>query len=100
MREQNRERRLRLAAGGSITAVPAVFLVAALAGAASGAVSASPPANTAAPTTSGTARAGQVLSATSGSWSGTTPMIFSYQWQRCDTAGAACAAIDRATSQT
>ena len=52
-----------------------------------------PPANTALPSLSGTAQAGQSLTTTSGSWSGTTPMTYAYQWQRCNSAGASCAAI-------
>ncbi|HEX8053437.1 MAG TPA: hypothetical protein VF517_10630 [Thermoleophilaceae bacterium] len=61
---------------------------------------ASAPANTAAPTVSGTARDGQTLTAGNGTWSGTTPMTFSYQWRRCDSAGAACVDIDGATGST
>ncbi len=36
----------------------------------------------------------------SGSWSGTNPIVLSYQWKRCDTSGANCAAISGATAQT
>src|SRR5205823_1746532 len=45
------------------------------------------PANTALPTINGLAQAGQVLSADPGSWSGTVPISYAYQWQRCDTSG-------------
>jgi hypothetical protein len=41
----------------------------------------SPPANTSLPSVSGSAVVGQVLSASPGSWSGSTPMSYSYQWQ-------------------
>ena len=42
----------------------------------------SAPSNTAAPKISGTAQAGQTLTASSGSWSGTTPIGYTYQWQQ------------------
>jgi parallel beta-helix repeat protein len=50
------------------------------------------PKSTAAPAASGTTRVGSRLAASSGGWSGTTPMTFSYAWQRCDRTGASCAA--------
>jgi hypothetical protein len=57
-----------------------------------------PPSNTSLPTISGTTQQGQTLNASAGSWSGTTPISYAYQWQRCDSSGAACAAIAGATS--
>jgi hypothetical protein len=57
-----------------------------------------PPSNTASPTISGTPQQGQTLTAAPGSWSGTTPLSYAYQWKRCDTAGASCAAISGATN--
>ena len=59
-----------------------------------------PPQNTALPSISGTAAAGSTLSATSGSWSGDTPMSFGYQWRHCDSSGANCASISGATNST
>ena len=41
-----------------------------------------PVANTAAPAISGTAAAGQTLTCSTGSWTGTTPQTYTYQWQR------------------
>src|SRR5919202_1830648 len=50
-------------------------------------VQALPAANTALPTISGTLQDGALLTADRGSWSGSTPLAYSYQWQRCDEAG-------------
>jgi hypothetical protein len=69
-------------------------------GAARAETQATPPQNTSLPSISGTAAVGQTLSATSGSWSGDTPITFSYQWQRCDSNGANCGSISGATSST
>jgi fibronectin type 3 domain-containing protein len=63
-------------------------------------VVASAPSNTASPTISGTAQTDQTLTADQGTWKGTTPINYSFQWQRCDSGGAACAAIAGATGQT
>jgi fibronectin type 3 domain-containing protein len=59
-----------------------------------------PPANTAAPTISGTALYGQTVSADPGSWSGTEPLAYAYQWRRCDATGGSCVDIAGATAQT
>ena len=56
------------------------------------------PANTAAPTIAGVARAGSVLTADSGSWVSALPTSFAYAWQRCDAAGAGCGDIPQATT--
>ena len=63
-------------------------------------VTARPAVNTSAPTVSGTARDGQTLTAGDGSWSGTPPFTFAYQWERCNGAGAACVDVPGATSNT
>jgi hypothetical protein len=35
-----------------------------------------------------------------GTWSGTLPITYSYQWQRCDTTGQGCVAVTGATGST
>jgi polysaccharide biosynthesis protein PslG len=78
--------------GGSATATSA----------ATGAVAAatlSAPTNTSLPQLSGTAQAGQTMTASSGSWSG-SPTSYAYQWRRCDSGGASCSAIAGATAST
>ena len=59
-----------------------------------------PPVNTSPPTITGTPQDGQTLSASTGSWSGTQPITYGYQWQRCDSGGANCAPITGATGPT
>src|SRR5262249_14364093 len=63
-------------------------------------VAAAPPSNTAAPSVSGSAQVGQVLSASPGSWSGTAPISYAYQWRRCDSSGSAGADIAGATASS
>lgn len=58
------------------------------------------PTNSSAPTISGTAKQGQTLTADRGEWSGTSPIDFNYQWQRCDQNGGTCSNIAGATKQT
>ena len=65
---------------------------------ASATVAAAPPVNTVAPTVSGTARDGEVLTGTRGTWTGTpTDDVRVPAGSRCDAAGNACAAIAGAT---
>lgn len=84
---------------GSTAALLGLLVFASLAMTASAASSATP-SNTTLPVISGTAQEGHSLTAQSGSWSGTSPIVFSYQWRRCDMTGANCADITGATSQT
>src|SRR5207344_1655853 len=63
------------------------------------------PANTAEPRITGDAANGRLLSASTGSWSGSTPMSFAYRWLRCGTDGGAsdgsnCLVIGNATNNT
>jgi hypothetical protein len=57
------------------------------------------PNNTEAPAVVGTAQDGQLVAAKDGEWSGTNPMTFTYQWQRCNSAGASCVGISGATAK-
>ena len=57
------------------------------------------PANTAVPTATGTRRDGQTLTGTQGAFSG-TGNSYSYQWRRCDNAGANCVDIAGANALT
>ncbi len=68
--------------------------------AASGVVAAIPPSNTAPPTISGTLVDGQTLTAATGSWSGSPPLSYAYQWELCNSSGEGCGSISGATSAT
>jgi hypothetical protein len=48
------------------------------------------PANSTAPTISGSAFVGSTLTATTGTWVGDQPITYSYRWLRCDGDGNAC----------
>jgi alpha-tubulin suppressor-like RCC1 family protein len=50
------------------------------------------PTNTAAPAISseGSWREGRTVNATTGTWTGTQPISYSYQWESCDSGGGAC----------
>src|SRR4051812_46793774 len=54
---------------------------------------------TAPPTIAGTAKAGETLTVTPGTWA-TPPTSVAYRWQRCSDTGTACADIAGATSTT
>jgi Concanavalin A-like lectin/glucanases superfamily len=58
------------------------------------------PANTALPAISGTPVEGSPLGATAGTWEGTGPISYAYQWQRCNAAGAQCAGLPGATASS
>jgi hypothetical protein len=80
--------------------VAVVASVALLVGGAAQGARKTAPSNTSAPTISGTAREGETLTASSGSWSGTTPITFAYRWQRCNSSGGGCSNIGGASNQT
>jgi chitodextrinase len=60
----------------------------------------SPPTNTTPPSISGQPIVGATLSAAAGDWTGTAPISFAYQWQRCDSSGANCTALPGATDSS
>jgi hypothetical protein len=77
-------------AGGSATAQSAPSAI----------VAAVPPQSTAPPDVSGTDATGQTLRSSTGSWTGTAPLSYAYQWQRCNSSGVGCANVSGATSGT
>ncbi len=58
------------------------------------------PVSTSPPTITGIPQDGQTLTAAPGTWNGTQPITFQYQWQRCDASGSGCADITDANGQS
>jgi len=79
--------------------IPSLGALVAALGVWAGAAVAAPPANTTAPSITGTPKVGETLTAQNGTWSN-SPTAFQYQWQRCDTSGAACTNVPGATQKT
>jgi len=61
---------------------------------------ATPPASGAQPTIGGAATVGSTLTAGNGTWTGSAPITYAYQWRRCDTTGGSCANIAGGTLAT
>jgi alpha-tubulin suppressor-like RCC1 family protein len=55
------------------------------------------PASTEGPVIDGTAKVGERIFAGNGTWSGSRPLSYYYKWERCNTAGESCTAIEGAT---
>jgi hypothetical protein len=56
------------------------------------------PANSSLPSISGTVAVGSALTANPGTWNGSTPLSFQYQWQICGSTGSSCHDISGATT--
>ncbi len=84
-----------------LLAVAALAIGAVFGGVGSGnAASSAAPTNQTPPTVSGTTEVGSTLTSSSGSWNGTTPISYSYQWRRCGAGGNSCSSISGANSST
>ena len=59
-----------------------------------------PPALSTPASIAGPPEAGQLLAALPGTWVGGKPLAFTYQWKRCDAAGANCVSIPGATHES
>lgn len=59
-----------------------------------------PPTVQSPPTISGTPERGATLTTSNGTWNGTPPITYRYQWQRCAENGGSCANIGGATERT
>ncbi len=92
--------RSRLRIATSTAFVAGLIGVAAVLASAGGAATTAAPANTSPATLSGAPQEGQTLTATPGSYSGSTPITYTYQYVRCDKNGGSCADIAGATSST
>jgi hypothetical protein len=77
-----------------------VVTVLVVAGLTANAASNAAPTNQEPPKISGTPQVGDTLTASSGTWNGTTPITYSYQWRRCDKSGAGCSNIGGADTST
>lgn len=95
-----RSTRRRRAAGTALTAIVAAALTALLLPLSGSAGPQAAPVNETEPSIGGIAAKGQTLTASPGSWSGTTPITFTYQWRRCNDEGANCSDVGGATGQT
>ena len=97
---QIRQRRRRRSTGAAVALLVLAVAVCATVLAGGGLAASGTPSNTSPPTVKGKAVAGQPLQADPGTWSGTTPITYTYQWQRCAANGSGCADIGGATRQS
>jgi len=61
---------------------------------------ATPPVNETPPTISGETEVGSTLTASQGTWGGSTPQAYSYEWHRCDSNGLGCVGVAGGTAPT
>jgi hypothetical protein len=78
----------------------AAMAVASAVGIAGASTAANPPTVQSLPAVTGVAAVGQTLTAAHGTWGGTQPLTFAYQWRRCGRGGSSCLNIVGATKQT
>jgi len=97
MKHDRKRAMLVASALSALAAAAATVALVAMPGNAAGTVA---PSNTAPPTISGTAEVGQTLTADRGTWSGSTPINYTYRWRRCNAAGNNCSNIGGATDST
>jgi hypothetical protein len=90
------------AAGATLTALVAAVSMFAGSGFAGGTAAQAnyAPTSKTPPAISGTAQVGQTLTASTGTWNYQSTPKYSYQWERCDSAGKSCAAVSNATATT
>jgi len=96
--EPNRGSTTRAVGRAAVPVAIFVLLIAAAVIAATG--SARPavaPSNTAPPTITGKAQAGTTMKADNGTWNGTAPITYAFQWRICNETGGACHDIAGAT---
>jgi hypothetical protein len=96
-RAEGDRRLLRPGGLAALGAVVAVALLLPLSGSARTQVA---PSNTEPPTITGTPVKDGTLVAGTGTWSGTTPISFAFEWLRCNTSGSDCDEIAGATDTT
>ena len=89
----------RIAFAGSALAAVAIAAVLGVVSAGNAASTAAPT-NQTLPTIAGTPEVGSTLTASSGSWNGTTPITYSYQFRRCGQNGGSCSGISGANKST
>jgi hypothetical protein len=100
MRPKRQSIRRSLALGGGALAAAMLALLALLVAPGSASTSVAAPTNTVPPSIAGPTAVGGVLTASTGTWSGDTPIAFRFQWRACDGNGADCAEAAGATGQT